>query len=322
MAVLAAAGALAEEELATAVATTATTRATAELKATLPSLRTSRDPYLQEALRGRLRTLGYWPAVNRGQLAVALVDVTHPERPRMAAVNAHSAMYAASLPKIAILLGAMQKSEDGLMALDAPTLNQLTAMIRTSSNSAASAMLDKVGYEYLADVLQSERYRLYDEELNGGLWVGKPYARSAAWRRDPLNNLSHAATVFQVARFYYLLDTGQLASPGSCEIMKTMLADPGIEHKFVRGLNQSRPGSTIYRKSGTWRTYHSDSALIERDGRRYIAVALANHPSAGTWLSRLIVAMDDLIYAPENVARDDMGDAAVTASSEDATPAI
>ena len=94
----------------------------------------------------------------------------------------------------------------------------------------------------------------------------------------------------------------------ACEQMKSMLAKPAIRHKFVAGLETGRPGSEIYRKSGTWRTYHSDSAIVERDGRRYIAVAMANHPSGGRWLSRIIVAMDDLIFSPANIAHDDSPD--------------
>jgi beta-lactamase class A len=53
----------------------------------------------------------------------------------------------------------------------------------------------------------SPRYRLYDPRHYGGLWVGKDYAKSGLWRRDPLHNLSHGATAMQVARFYYLLKT-------------------------------------------------------------------------------------------------------------------
>ena len=55
----------------------------------------------------------------------------------------------------------------------------------------------------------------------------------------------------------------------------------------------------IYRKSGTWQEYHADSAIVERGNHRYIAVALARSPEGETWLQKLIVALDDLIYRPE-----------------------
>ncbi len=269
-----------------------------------PELLHSRDPALQEALRARLVKMGLAREAKRGKLAVALVDITDPANPRMAAVNAHQAMYAASLPKIAILLGAFQKQADGRMQLTPEDERHLASMIRRSSNTSATYMLESVGFDYLHDVLASDRYKLYDPSLNGGLWVGKAYAKKGAWKRDPINNLSHGATVFEVARFYYLLETGRLVSDESSLKMKTMLADPAIKHKFVLGLSVHRPDARIYRKSGTWRTYHADSAVVERDGRRYIAVALADSPSGGKWLADLIVAMDDLVFAPENIAKD------------------
>jgi len=39
------------------------------------------------------------------------------------------------------------------------------------------------------------------------VWVGKDYAEQGTYQRDSLYNLSHGATVMQVVRFYYLLDT-------------------------------------------------------------------------------------------------------------------
>jgi len=226
-----------------------------------------------------------------------LVDITDPSFPRMAYVNPNEMMYAASLPKIAILLGAFERISKGEMTLDAATRHKLVQMIRNSSNHAATEILNKVGKAYLADLLQSPRYRLYDPERNGGLWVGKEYSKSGTWKRDPLHNLSHGATALQVARFYYLLQTGRLVSPELSREMKTILGNPAIEHKFVKGLKSVHPESRIYRKSGTWRQYH---AIIEHDGRRYIAVALAKSPRGGKWLTDLIVAMDNLVFQSAN----------------------
>ena len=176
-------------------------------------------------------------------------------------------------------------------------------MIRNSSNEAATEILNQVGKDYLNELLQSPRYRLYDPEKNGGLWVGKEYGRSPAYDRDPLHNLSHGATAYQVARFYYLLETGQLVSPELSQLMKSILGNPAIEHKFVKGLKKVQPESRIYRKSGTWKQYHADSAIVEHDGRRYIAVALAKSRKGDQWLTDLIVALDKLVCEPSATAR-------------------
>ena len=256
------------------------------------------DPVLQKGLERCLTSLKLNQAAKSKNLSIVLVDITNPALPRMAYINPNEMMYAASLPKIAILLGAFERIATGEMNLDDETHAKLALMIRNSSNQAATEILNQVGKSYLADLLQSRRYRLYDPERNGGLWVGKEYSKSGAWKRDPLHNLSHGATALQVARFYYMLQTGQLVSPEHSRQMKDILAQPAIKHKFVKGLESKHPDSRIFRKSGTWKQYHSDSAIIEHDGRRYIAVALAKSPLGGQWLSDLIVAMDDLITRP------------------------
>jgi beta-lactamase class A len=254
------------------------------------------DPKLQKGLQQCLVKLKLDKAASHKSLSIVLVDITDPASPRMAYINPNEMMYAASLPKIAILLGAFERAAKGQMTLDEDTREKLALMIRNSSNQAATEMLNKVGKAWLANLLQSPRYRLYDPQKNGGLWVGKEYSKAGAWKRDPLHHLSHGATALQVARFYYLLQTGRLVSPELSRQMKTILGDPAINHKFVKGLKSVYPDSRIYRKSGTWGEYHADSAIIEHDGRRYIAVALAKSPQGGQWLSELIVAMDNLVF--------------------------
>ena len=61
--------------------------------------------------------------------------------------------------------------------------------------------------------------------------------------------------------------------------MKQTLSQPGIRHKFVKGL-ESRPGVEMYRKSGTWQDFHADSALVEHGAYKYVIVGLA-HPHGG-----------------------------------------
>jgi len=266
-----------------------------QAKKPYPPLAACANPDLQRGLEDTLESLRLDRAVRNKALCVALVDITDPDEPRMAAVNGDEMLYAASLPKIAILLGAFDRIERGDLSLTRDLREKLTRMIRNSSNQAATEMLNLVGKDYLARLLESPRYRLYDPEMNGGLWVGKDYGKAGAWKRDPLHNLSHGATAIQVARFFYLLETGRLVSPEMSREMKEILGEPAIHHKFVKGLEQSSPGAKIFRKSGTWRDFHADGGIIEHDGHSYIAVALAHDPAGGQWLSNLIGSLDQLI---------------------------
>lgn len=254
------------------------------------------DPVLQRQLEQRLDTLGFRSAIRAKNLGVAVVDITDPEAPRVASVNGDVMIYAASLPKIAILLAAFERIEDGAMSLTPENERLLHLMIQKSSNKAATIMMDRVGgKEYIAKVLLSDEYRLYDTTHNGGLWAGKDYGKAGLWRRDPLHNLSHGATAMQVARFYYMLETGELVDDESSAKMKELMADSAIKHKFVKALDRIDPDAQIYRKSGTWQHWHADSAIVERDGRRYIAVGLCEDPKGGRWLERIFHVMDALV---------------------------
>lgn len=259
-----------------------------------PALRDSLDIELQFNVAKSLNRIGLADAINRKQLSVVLVDITDIKHPKVASFNGDQMIYAASLPKIAILLGAFVQIELGKLTFDSKIRRTLTAMIRVSSNHAASQILRLVGPRRLATILQSPRYRLYDPDTNGGLWCGKEYNQGRLWRKDPLYNLSHAATAFQTARFYYLLETGRLVSPALTGVMKEILSKPGLSHKFVRGLND-RPNTTIYRKSGSWKDWHADSALVEQGRYKYVITALAEHPEGDEWLTRLIGPLHDLI---------------------------
>ncbi len=252
-----------------------------------PSLWDSYDVSLQKQLESTLKDLGLDAASRNRKLGVTIVDITDLEEPRVASVNGDNMLYAASLPKIAILMGAFVEIEQGNMELDDDTRDSLTRMIRNSSNADATRMLNHVGKDRLLEILQSDVYHMYDPAVNGGLWVGKEYGRSSAYKRDPLNNLSHGATPMQAARFYYLLETGQLCNPKLTAEMKEMLGNPGINHKFVKGL-AGFPDARIYRKSGSWKKWHADSAIVEANGHKYIIVALAEDSRGGTWLSQMI----------------------------------
>jgi beta-lactamase class A len=262
------------------------------------------DPDLEEALLRSIMDLGLEQPLRERKLAVALVDITDVAHPRAAALNGDQMLYAASLPKIAVLLGAFEKAAAGRLVIDAETRRQMERMIRRSSNHDATAVMHKVGHDFIARTLISPKYRLYDPFRKGGLWAGKDYAQAGAWRRDPIDNLSHGATPMQIARFFYLLETGQLVNPQASLEMKEILGRSAIHHKFVRGLELTDPTATVYRKSGTWGISHADGALVERrDGAVYIAAGIAEDPRGGEWLSQIIIQMNRLIGSGADLPR-------------------
>ena len=234
-----------------------------------------------EPLRKRL--------LRRKKLAIGLVDLADPARPRFARVNGNVMMYAASLPKIAILLAAYEAFEEGSLEETEEAHEALGRMIRVSSNSAATEMIDRLGFERIAATLENPRYELYDRDRGGGLWVGKRYARQGRRSPDPLHGLSHGATATQVCRFYYLLATGRVISVERSRQMLGDLAQPGLHHKFVGAVEKRAPRARLFRKSGTWKIWHSDSILVwGRAWRRYILVAMVESELGDEILEQLV----------------------------------
>lgn len=249
---------------------------------------------LQEGLDRVVKDLHLEEAAKSKHIGIALLDISNPEAPAFAGVNDSEMMYAASLPKIAILFGLFKRVENGSMTLTPELQAEAEAMIRASSNEAATDLFYAVGPEYIQSLLLSPAYGLYDER-RGGLWVGKEYGKGPALRRDPIANLSHAASPDRVALFYYLLETGALVDPRLAPQMKAVLGNSQLDHQFVRGMREYCPRAKLLRKSGSWGGFFSDSALVSHGNVKYIAVGLVNDPDGRNILEKLIVKMDKLI---------------------------
>jgi beta-lactamase class A len=258
------------------------------------------DPALQAALEQRLNSNPEWAKlIRQKKMAVGVVDMS-ANVPRFARVNGNQMMYAASLPKIAILLAAYVSFEDGSLAETADMHADLANMIRVSSNSAATQLIDRIGMKKIQTVLRDPRYGFYDEKRGGGLWVGKRYAASGPRVGDPMHNISHGATATQVCRFFYLLATGRLISPERSAAMLSDLADPRLHHKFVSQIDERAPNARMFRKSGTWKQWHSDAIMVQGQAwRNYILVALVESEQGESIVRRVLPAVEELIVPVE-----------------------
>ncbi len=257
------------------------------------------DPDLQRKFEAALKKNSAWARlINKKKLAVGVVDLSEPDAIKYARVNGDVMIYAASLPKLAILLAAEDALEHHVLDETDAVREDLRLMIARSDNQAASRMIDRLGFKYIAEVLQRPEYELYDTKRGGGLWVGKAYAREEKRYPDPLMGISHGATVTQVCRFYYLLAMGTLINRDRSIQMLNILSDPEIHHKFVHTYDELAPGAKLYRKSGTWKKWHSDSVLIwGPHWRRYILVALVEDANGETILRNLISAVESVLQS-------------------------
>lgn len=263
----------------------------------IKSLNNLKNTELQKNLEIELNKVPAWKKlIEQNKMAVGLIDLSNPEEAKYAGVNSNQMMYAASLPKIAILLTAMDAIEKGQLKETPEIIKDLRLMISNSNNQASTRMIDKLGYKKIASVMTDEKYKLYDN-INGGLWVGKRYAAGGPTNREPIKNLSHAATVAQVCKYYYLLANGKLVNPEKSKQMLDILENPALHHKFVNTLDLIAPDARLFRKSGSWKNFHSDSVLVwgKEVTRRYILVALIDDNNGENIIRNLVVPVEKVL---------------------------
>ncbi len=251
---------------------------------------------LQGILEKEINSHPVWRGlVSKNLMAIGIVDLSDIDNIKYAGINDENMMYAASLPKIAILLAAMDAIDKGELKDTKEVRKDLRLMISKSNNQASTRMIDRLGYDKIESVLRAPDNKLYDEEIGGGLWVGKRYASGGATHREPLKNLSHAATTKQVCSFYYQLVMGNLVSEKRSKEMLEIMKDPALHHKFVNTLDNIAPKATIYRKSGSWKNYHSDSALVWGPKRKYIIVALVDNDFGEQIIRNLVLPLEKVM---------------------------
>lgn len=266
------------------------------------------DPQFQAALEERLNSNKEWKRlIQKKKMAIGVVDMSG-DVPRFARVNGNQMMYAASLPKIAILLAAYVSFEDGSLKESDEIMQDLQDMIQVSSNSAATRMIDRIGMKKIQGVLRDPQYGFYDEKRGGGLWVGKRYASTGPRSGDPMFNISHGATATQVCRFFYLLANRRLINEHRSDQMLADLVDPHLHHKFVSQLDELAPDAKLFRKSGTWKQWHSDAIMVQgTHWRNYILVGLIESENGEQILRRVLPAVEELMVPMEYSEGHDLG---------------
>lgn len=251
---------------------------------------------LQRKLENELFKNPYWKSlIEAERMCIGIVDLKDENNIQFASVNGNTMLYAASLPKLVILLAVEDALENGEIKETKAVHDDMRIMISQSNNQAATRLMDLVGPEKLESVVRDPRYGFYDEDENGGLWVGKRYASGGTIYREPLKNLSHAATVNQVCRYYYMLIHGKLVSEERSKHMLSMLVAPELYHKFVHSLVEIHPNAKLYRKSGTWKHWHADSVIVMASNANYILVGLIEDVRGGQIMKDIVIPIDNIL---------------------------
>lgn len=262
----------------------------------VPGLRSQMDATLKAELQRKLNANPTWRKLLKSKrLSVGIVNMSDENNVKYAALNGRHMMYAASLPKIAVLAAAHDAIERGELKETAEVKRDMLLMIAKSNNAATTRMIDRVGFDHIERTMTDPNLKLYDPAFGGGLWVGKRYAAGGKRSPDPMKGISHAATTEQICRYFYLLANDQLVSEESSEKMRGYLVDPQLHHKFVNTLDRIAPDAKVYRKSGSWSSFHADVAMVQGPGRNYIMTALVDDPAGESICRELAAVLDGIL---------------------------
>lgn len=251
---------------------------------------TATDTKLQADIEGIDRQVRHELGIPEPHTSVGVIDL---KTSRLAMIQPDRIEYAASIPKIGILLAFFDLYPGLPSDLKATTRHELGLMVKASKNEIATRFSTEIGLIDIQRIIAAHHF--YDEK-RGGLWMGKHYGAGSERYGDPLSSHSHAATVRELLRYYLLLEQGKLVSAEASKVMREIFESPDIPHdniKFVKGL-QGRDVKII-RKWGSYKTWQHDTAVITGPDRHFILVALTNHPKGDEYLVHLAPAVDDLL---------------------------
>ena len=202
-------------------------------------------------------------ARDAGRFSLVLVDVTDPRHLQAAMVDPDREAFTASMSKIAVLLGVVDKLRHEPGSLTSSSLRpQLDDMIKRSSNEAALALYRTVGHDAVAGAVL--RHGLNDAE-HGGLW----WSTGGSAHASPKTGIAIAGTARQAARYFLLMEQGRLVSPADSRTIKDVLHN-SILALFSKGIFKQFPDVRYYGKPGIYGLNVAEGMLVEARRCRYV----------------------------------------------------
>ncbi|MDP3073713.1 MAG: serine hydrolase [Opitutaceae bacterium] len=238
------------------------------------------------------RTRGLKPE----QLAITLVDLRDPSRPRCGSVGGDVLIYPASVIKLFYLAATHRWMEDGRIADTAEVRRAMRDMIVDSSNDATHYLIDLLTGTTSGPELPDAEIKLWFEKRNAvtnyfaALGYSGVLAHKKPWGDGPYGRESQAIRLFEprrnmlttdaTARLLTEIATGRCVSVArSAEMMALLTRDPQVQdadpdHQAKFTGPALPPGSRLWSKAGWTSQTRHDAAYIELPGgAKFVLVA-------------------------------------------------
>jgi len=294
----------------------------------------SPSPALQSFLDSSLREIGSQdPKLLASSPRIAVIDLSSQGTPALAQIRGNERVYPASVVKFVYLMAAYSWQERGRLVIDASLDQQLSEMIRESSNQATRKVFSRLTATEPGPELAPADYALFrDRRLVVKKWLeaigisdlhtvsptydggGDLFGRDEQFLRDrsvdgalPSRDGQfanrQAMTAAGTARLLALLATDRALTAEDSAIvrgrMKRNIAEqPHLAHRIAGGAAQV-PGSEVYSKSGTWGPIYADAGIVRHASGRQFVLAFftdASPPYRGEAIAELTQRLAEHLF--------------------------
>lgn len=258
------------------------------------------DAALNAALDRMVReTLPEIPGLAEDRVHVALIDLADPENPRSAHFHGDEPVYPASVVKMFYMGYVYHLADRGEIEITPELRQQLTQMIRPSSNVATGKIVDAWSDTHEESLMQPEEFREFSQKRNAcNRWlqdvlsIEDVNANQKTWggtipdaERQFLSGgrfggpwvNRNSMTALAAARYLQLLAQDRLATPQSCDAMRTLMKRDVAEQPYQRRriAGGAPEGAAVYSKTGTTSdTFHDAGIVRLPDGHTFVLVTL------------------------------------------------
>ena len=290
----------------------------------LASIRPSWE--LQAFLNGAMADfLEHDAKLRAAKVRVALIDLAHGEPPRLADYHGTTPIYPASVVKFVYLMAAYRWQEEGRLRIEGGFDQELSEMIRQSSNQATRKVFARLTETAPGPELPPEAYRDFRARRHAvKRWLvslgiedlhcvnptydgnGDLFGRDRQFINDPsvpggLKGSApnrQAMTAIGTAKLLALLATDRALTPADSAVVRArMRRDPKEQRHLaarIAGGAARVGGLEVYAKSGTWGPIYADAGIVRQvaSGRQMVIVVFteASPPYRGDFIGELTAA--------------------------------
>ena len=281
---------------------------------------------LKEFLDGAMANfLAHDAKLRVAKVRVALIDLTQGEPPRLADYHGTVPIYPASVVKFVYLMAAYRWQEEGRLRIEGSLDQELSEMIRQSSNQATRKVFARLTGTEPGPELSPDAYRDFRERrLAVKRWLvslgiedlhcvnptydgnGDLFGRDRQFLRDATvpgglgrsggsASNRQAMTAIGTAKLLALLATDRALTPAdSATVRARMRRDPKEQHHLaarIAGGAARIGGLEVYAKSGTWGPIYADAGIVRHvaSGRQIVIVVFTEASPAyrGDFIAQL-----------------------------------